>query len=159
MANTKSARSLRIRGTKPTETAAVATTRASKKSPSKGIPAPHHPPVPSSVDSSDARSSAQNLSPGSRVLNASEVLKKPELLDRMSQKTGLPKSRLRPAMEAILEILGEAIAEGREVQLPPLGKIKPLRSKLQGTARISHVKIRQVSVQQGKGQPGEERDA
>ena len=47
-------------------------------------------------------------------------------------------------MEAMLTILGEAVAEERALQLPPLGKVTPLRSKAQGTVRVSHVKIRQV---------------
>ncbi|MEM6899254.1 MAG: HU family DNA-binding protein [Pseudomonadota bacterium] len=108
----------------------------SSKSRSSRVPAPDHPSQGTSHPGSPADTAAPTPHP--------DVLKKPELLQRVSETTGLPKSRIRPVMEAMLTILGEAVAEERALQLPPLGKVKPLRSKAQGTGRVSHVKIRQV---------------
>lgn len=146
MTSIKSARSPSMRGKHSSNTSPSRTKRAPKSGTPKGIPAPHHPSSASLDEGAETQSSQKSIEAASTT-DPFDMLKKPELLRRLGEETGLPKSRLRPVMEAMLAILGEAVAEEREVQLPPLGKIKPLRSKLQGTTRISHVKIRQSFVQ------------
>lgn len=147
MASPKTARAPRSPD-KPSAGAARDTTAQGGKSrPSKGIPAPRHPSSPAS-GTPDVVATAPGGADGDQ---AADLLKKPELLGRLSAVTGLPKSRVRPVMEAMLEILGEAVADGREMQLPPMGKVKPLRSKEQGAARISHLKIRQVAQKETDG--------
>ncbi|MEM9496740.1 MAG: HU family DNA-binding protein [Pseudomonadota bacterium] len=73
-------------------------------------------------------------------------LRKRELVQEISDRTGLAKGRVRPVVEAMLDVLGETIAADRPLQLPPFGKLKPQRSKMQGNARITHAKIRQSST-------------
>lgn len=72
-----------------------------------------------------------------------EELKKKELIDEVVARSGVRKKFAKPAIEAMIDILGEAISDGREVNLQPLGKIKLQRTKDTSNARITVVKIRQ----------------
>ena len=70
-------------------------------------------------------------------------LKKKELVDRVVARSGLRKRDVKPAVEAMLEVLGEALAAGEELNLPPLGKLKVTRAKEVANARILHCRLRQ----------------
>lgn len=70
-------------------------------------------------------------------------LKKKELVDMVVARTGVKKKYAKPAVEAMIDVLGEAIAEGRKLNLQPLGKIMHQRSKDTANARITIAKIRQ----------------
>ncbi|MFN3208893.1 MAG: HU family DNA-binding protein [Roseovarius sp.] len=70
-------------------------------------------------------------------------LKKPELLRLVADRADLNKNKVKPVVEAMLEVLGEALAEGRELNLKPFGKIKINRQKDVGNARVTVAKIRQ----------------
>jgi DNA-binding protein HU-alpha len=71
------------------------------------------------------------------------MMKKKELIEAVVERSGVRKKFAKPAMEAMMEILGEAIAEGRDLNLPPMGKIKHQRVKEASNARITVAKIRQ----------------
>lgn len=134
-------RSKSVRASSKTEAKSAAVKAV--KPVSRGVPAPVHPVVkPYSAKTELAEEKTADSDASSQMMP--DMLKKPELLEKLSATTGLPKSRIRPVMEAMLDILGEAVAQDRALQLPPLGKVKPLRSKLEGAARITHVKIRQI---------------
>ena len=70
-------------------------------------------------------------------------MKKKELIDAVVERSGVRKKFAKPAVEAAMELLGEAIAEGRDLNLPPLGKVKQQRTKDASNARITVAKIRQ----------------
>ena len=70
-------------------------------------------------------------------------LKKKELVDLVTERSDVRKKYAKPVVEAMIDILGEAIAEGRELNLQPLGKIKHQRTKDTPNARITVSKIRQ----------------
>jgi len=70
-------------------------------------------------------------------------LKKQELLDKIVTRSEVKKKFAKPVVEAMLEVLGEALAEGRELNLQPLGKVKLNRTKETPNARIIIAKIRQ----------------
>lgn len=75
--------------------------------------------------------------------DAGPELKKQELLDKVVTRTDVKKKLAKPVVEAVLEILGEALAEGRELNLQPLGKVKINRIKEMANARVIVAKIRQ----------------
>lgn len=56
-------------------------------------------------------------------------LKKKEFLERVVDRSGMRKSDAKTVMEATLAILGEALAAGEEVNVPPFGKAKVNREK------------------------------
>ncbi len=70
-------------------------------------------------------------------------LKKKELIDLVVEKSAIAKKDAKPVIEAMLAVLGGAIAEGREMNLQPLGKVKYNRVKESENARIVILKLRQ----------------
>lgn len=61
--------------------------------------------------------------------DAGAAFKKPDLLDQVVARTTLKKRDAKAAVDAALAIIGEAIARGDEVVLPPLGKIRVQKTK------------------------------
>jgi len=78
------------------------------------------------------------------VLIAENVmLKKPALLDAVVERTNLKKRDVKPAVEAALAVIGDALREGTVVNLPPLGKLRVVKSKsLDGGAAVVTLKLR-----------------
>jgi len=72
-----------------------------------------------------------------------EELKLKELIEAAVAARGLKKSDAKPAIEAAMEVLGAALAEGRDVNLPGLGKMKIKRSKTTEGRRVIEMRLRQ----------------
>jgi len=71
------------------------------------------------------------------------TLKRNELYERVVQECGLKRREVKMVSDALLLVLGKALANGEDLQLPPLGKVKVNREKLTGKNRILICKIRQ----------------
>lgn len=71
------------------------------------------------------------------------TLKKKELVDLVVARSGVRKRDVKPVIEAALSILGEALSEGRELNLQPLGKLKVTRMKKGGNGQIINARVRQ----------------
>lgn len=69
-------------------------------------------------------------------------LRKVELIEMVVERSGVKKRDAKPAIEAALDILDEALADGRELNLKPLGKIKVNRVKQLSNAQVIICKIR-----------------
>ncbi|MCO4839879.1 MAG: HU family DNA-binding protein [Rhodobacteraceae bacterium] len=76
-------------------------------------------------------------------------MRKKELIDLVVERSGLKKKDAKPIVEATLAILGEALAEARELNLQPLGKVKVRREKLMPNGRVLVTKIRQSMGSEG----------
>ena len=74
---------------------------------------------------------------------ADSTLKKQELLALVVERSDIKKKFAKPVVEAMLEVLGEALSDGREFNLQPLGRLKHNRTKETPNARIVIAKIRQ----------------
>ncbi|MFC3615721.1 HU family DNA-binding protein [Lutimaribacter marinistellae] len=70
-------------------------------------------------------------------------LKKKELIDLVVERSGVKKKFAKPAVEAMLAVLGEAIADGRPLNLQPLGKLRVNRAEDKANGRVTVAKIRQ----------------
>ena len=70
-------------------------------------------------------------------------LKKRELLEQAVERSGVKKRDAKPAIEAALAILGEALSEGRELNLKPFGKLKVTRMKKGEHGQIINARVRQ----------------
>lgn len=71
------------------------------------------------------------------------VVKKSEFIDAIVAKFGLRKRDVKPAAEAVIEMLGEVLAEGKDLNLPPIGKVKLVKRKeLSDGALALTVKLR-----------------
>lgn len=75
-------------------------------------------------------------------------LRKRELIDLVVARSEVKKKFAKPAVEAMLAILGEAISDGRNLNLAPLGKLKVNRSNDRGNGQVIVCKLRR-SVQDG----------
>ncbi|HEY9038008.1 MAG TPA: HU family DNA-binding protein [Roseovarius sp.] len=73
-------------------------------------------------------------------------LKKQELIAKVVEQSEVPKKHAKPVIEAMLAVLGEALGEGRDLNLQPMGKIKRKRVKDTGTARVIVANIRQPNA-------------
>ena len=58
-------------------------------------------------------------------------------------RSGVKKRDAKPAIEAVLAVLGEALSEGRELNLRPMGKLKVTRMKKAGNGQIINARVRQ----------------
>lgn len=76
-------------------------------------------------------------------LSTREAMKKRELIELAVQRSGLKKRDVKPAIEAALAVMGDALAEGREINMRPMGKIKILRMKKGVNGQVINARIRQ----------------
>jgi DNA-binding protein HU-alpha len=74
---------------------------------------------------------------------AGPMLKKPELIDRVIAETGMKKKDVKPVVESMLNVLGLGLANGEDMNLPPLGKVMINRTKEMSNANVFVTKVRQ----------------
>lgn len=73
-------------------------------------------------------------------------MKKKELIDAVVSRSGIKKKDAKPVVEAMLAVLGEALADSRELNLKPFGKVKVNRAKEVPNGKVIIAKIRQTKV-------------
>lgn len=84
------------------------------------------------------------------VVEAAPVLRKKELFERVSKTSGEKKKVVKEIVEATLKVLGEALAAGEELVLPPFGKARVNRQKDLGSAEMLTIRLkRQASWADG----------
>jgi hypothetical protein len=72
-----------------------------------------------------------------------DALKLRDLLNDALEGRDLKRSDAKQAIEAALTVLGAALADGRPVNLPGLGKLSMKRSKVVNGRRVSELRLRQ----------------
>jgi len=89
-----------------------------------------------------------------------EIVKKPEFIDRAVARTDVKKRDAKPAIEAALAVLAEALSNGEEMNLPPMGKLRVVKSKDVGDgAKVLTLKLRTMKDGAGLGaQPTDDSD-
>jgi DNA-binding protein HU-alpha len=70
-------------------------------------------------------------------------LKRQELLAQVVKRADIKKKLAKPVLDAALAVIGEALAEGRDLNLAPLGKVKINRVRELGKGRVIIARIRQ----------------
>ncbi len=75
---------------------------------------------------------------------AGPTMRKKELIDAVVAKSGIKKKDAKPVIEAMLEVLGSALQDGRELNLQPLGKVKVNREKKLAVGKVLITRIRQA---------------
>jgi len=120
-------------------TAAKATAGTSRKIVSKTATA-NPTTLQHTAPKSGGQSSAPTVTP--KLVPALQMKKK-ELIDKVVLRSGIKKKDAKPVVEAMLAVLGETIADERELNLQPLGKLKINRIKHVGQDRIIICRVRQ----------------
>lgn len=87
------------------------------------------------------------------------ALAKRELVEQAVERSGVRKKDAKPVVEAVLALLGEAVAEGRELNLKPFGKLRVNRSQTRGNGRVFVCKLRQPPEAAGKAIAAAEENA
>lgn len=82
-------------------------------------------------------------------------LKKRELIDLAATRSGVRKKSVKPVVEAVLAVLGEALAEGRPLNLPGLGRGRVARSRAAGEGEVITVKLRRKPAKTAAAEPAE----
>ncbi|MEQ6204203.1 HU family DNA-binding protein [Sulfitobacter sp. HNIBRBA2951] len=77
----------------------------------------------------------------------SNEMRKKELFALVVERSGHKKKDVKPIVEAMLAVLGDALSEQREMILPPLGKLKVQRGKELADGRALVLKLRQKTSQ------------
>jgi len=74
--------------------------------------------------------------------DATNILKKPDFIDRVVERSGEKKRFVKPILEAALAVLGEALSKGEELNLQPLGRVKVNRHRVDEDAEMLILKLR-----------------
>lgn len=90
----------------------------------------------------------------SEPVAAEADLKKKELIDLVVERSGVKKKWAKPTVEAMLAVLGETIADGRELNLQPMGKLRINRAEEKSNGRVIVCKLRQ-SLSNNDDVPGD----
>ncbi|SEQ68682.1 hypothetical protein SAMN05428995_10657 [Loktanella sp. DSM 29012] len=113
-------------------------------------------PATPKVDTTPAK--AQVAAPAPKVvgtataLDAGEPIKKPEFIDRAVARSGVKKKDAKPAIEAAMAELADILLAGGELILPPMGKLKSIKSKDLGEgAQMLTLKLRTMKDGAGQG--------
>lgn len=78
-----------------------------------------------------------------QTTSVTSEMKKRELIDMVVERSGVKKKFAKPAVEAMLDVLGQALSEERALNLQPLGRVVPKRTKEAGSNRVITARIRQ----------------
>ncbi len=109
-------------------------------------------PVAEAMTGIDTSNTPQGVTPQPSVVETlspvvlSNELRKKELFELVVERSGMKKKDVKPVVEAMLAVLGDAFAEQREMNLQPLGKVKIQRGKELHDGRALVLKLRQKTA-------------
>ncbi|WP_165352787.1 HU family DNA-binding protein [Loktanella sp. IMCC34160] len=73
---------------------------------------------------------------------AGEPLGRKEFVAKVAAESGMKPKDARAAVDAVLAALASSLRAGEELNLPPLGKVKHVKAKDIGTARVATIRVR-----------------
>ncbi len=143
-------KSTRSKGTEgPGEGAVRKATRSTTRTAVKpGLHAAAAKPGPVAAEAPPA---AESPVPEETRSSEAGALRKPELLEAVILRSGVRKREAKPVVEALLAVLGEAVAAGRDLNLEPFGKLRINRSQTGENGRVTVARLRQKD---GAGKAG-----
>lgn len=90
-----------------------------------------------------------STAPAVEVAEEVPTLRKKELIDRVVARSGIKKKDAKPTIEAMLAVLGEALSNGEELNLHPMGKMKVTRVIDKPNATVMVTKVRRHKLNAG----------
>jgi DNA-binding protein HU-alpha len=108
-------------------------------------------PAPAPVSALDGKAPPAAKATASAVVEKPQavilgpVMRKKELIDTVVVRSGIKKKDAKPVIDAMLAVLGEALADNRELILPPMGRVKVRKEKKLPNGRVLVTKIRQTT--------------
>lgn len=98
---------------------------------------------------------AQVEAPEASLVN---VVRKKELIERVSDASGVKKGEAKKVVEALLKEMGDILQDGGELNVPPLGKLSVNRQKEISNAFILITKLRRSKGMLAEKVPSAEGD-
>jgi nucleoid DNA-binding protein len=80
-------------------------------------------------------------------------VKKKDFVDKVAAASGVKKGEVKSVLDAALAIMVERVMAGDELVLPPLGKLRLLREKDNGKARIATLRLQVAGEGEGASDP------
>jgi len=149
----KKASTSKVDTSKLSTTRAAKTVTAKKATPRKAKPATSAPAK--TKIGADAPPSAPIAAPA--VVNAPQAvvmgpaMRKKQIIDAVVERSGLKKRDVKPVLDHLLAVMGDALAEGKELVVPPMGRIKTHKKKQAAKKTIFFAKIHQNMTQKPVG--------
>ena len=122
---------------KPAKTTTTTTRRTARKPAAGSSPAATKRAAPAKA----AATPAADTAPKAAETPAKD-LKKPELIRRVVETSGMKKKDVKPVVEAMLKELGDALTNGETMNLQPFGKVQVNRTVDKGNGEVLVVKVR-----------------
>ena len=101
---------------------------------------------------------AKTAAPQTKIVNPAvsvpqgEMIKKLEFLDSAVERTNVKKREAKPAIEAALAVPAVSLINSEELNLPPMGKLRVVKSKDVGEgAKVLTLKLRTMKDGAGQG--------
>lgn len=80
---------------------------------------------------------------GTDATTGAGELKMRDLMVQVADRSGLRRSEVREALEMAMREIGDALADGRGVNLPGLGKVRIKQIRPKGSHRVIEARVRQ----------------
>lgn len=125
------------------KTTSTRNTTATSKSSSKLTAKPVAKTAPKQPKKKATKTPALSVVKEAQPAKVSNELKKRELLDLVIERSDVKKKYAKPVVEAMIEVLGEALADERSLNLQPMGRVVPKRMKDAGANLVMTARIRQ----------------
>jgi len=130
-------------GTTKAQSACAAGTKKRKTSASVTLTVKE--PIVSNPVAAPAKSA--KVATPSKAVTAKMMMKKGELIDQVVERTGVKKRDAKASVEAALVVLSAALTNETDLNLPPLGKIRIVKSKdINDGAQILTLKLRTMKT-------------
>ncbi|MEY8096377.1 HU family DNA-binding protein [Falsihalocynthiibacter sp. S25ZX9] len=84
----------------------------------------------------------EGVIPSENVTERAPEMKKNDLIDRIIAKNGMKRKDVKPLVETLLSVLGEAIGKGETLNLQPMGKLVIKKTKDMPNATVTVCRIR-----------------
>lgn len=97
---------------------------------------------PTATTAKPAATAAKPAAAGVVAPELAVELKKKDLIDRVVKASGMKRGQVKPAVEATLAVLGDALQKGEDLNLEPMGKLKVKNEKDVGAAHIYSCRVR-----------------
>jgi len=134
------------RSSSKTTTTRKTTTRKAAKAPAKKTAA--KAPSLTAAAKAAAGKTAPQTTPATvsklEPVVSGPALRKKELLDAVTAKTGMKRADVKKVVEATLDIMGLALQDSRDVHLQPFGTVKINRERKLPDGRVVVARIRQA---------------
>ena len=92
------------------------------------------------------------VSPETEAELKAPAMNKKELIDEVVLRSGVKRTEAKPVVDALLAILGETVASGRDLNLRPFGKLHLNRTKVRNNGTVHICRLRQPLAGGGAGQ-------